>query len=92
MMINFNQDVKSPILEGVSVVGLLDSLHDVLVHAEGERNGENGQGEVRRHREDGAERQRQQHKQHAAEHNARPPHIAPVDQVQHCRETQAWGC
>lgn len=70
-------------LEGVAIVALLHGSHDVLIDAERQGDGEDGQREVGQHAEEGEEGQGEEHQEHGAKHHPCLAHIAPVDQVQH---------
>lgn len=74
------------LLEGVSIAGLLHSLDDRLVDAEGDGDAEQSQQQVGSHTDDteGCQRQQQQHGQ--TKHHARLLGVPPVDQVLNCRE------
>ena len=67
----------------MSILGLLDSLQNVLVEPERERNGQNGQRAVREDRDERHDRQRQEHGQDRAEDNAGLAAISPVNQFSH---------
>ena len=70
------------LLEGVSITGLLDGSHDVLVDTEGQGDSEDSQREIGQYRHEGEAGQGQQDQHHGAKHHPCLADIAPVDQVQ----------
>lgn len=71
-------------LEGVSITGLLHSLDDRLVDAEGDGDAEEGEQQVGDHADD-AERSQGEQQQHGqAECQPRLLGVPPVDEIVHC--------
>lgn len=71
-------------LEGVSITGLLHSLDDGLVDAEGDGDAEEGEQQVGDHADD-AERSQGEQQQHGqAERQPRLLGVPPVDEILHC--------
>lgn len=77
-----------PVLEGVSLAGLLNSLDHRLVDAEGDGDTEQGEQQVGHHADDAECRQREQQQHRHAKHQARLLGVSPVDQILHCREKE----
>lgn len=67
----------------MSFIGLLHSLHDILVDAEAKCDSKDCQRQVSQDTENGEECQGQKDKHHTAKHDTRLLHIPPVDQIQH---------
>lgn len=73
-------------LEGVTILGLLDCLHNVFVDSECDGSSEECQGGVGHHRDEGDVGQGEKDTHHPTKHHASLLHIAPVDQVNHCKQ------
>ena len=70
----------------MSELGLLNGLQDVLVQTEGDGDGQNGQRCVREDRDERNRRQRDENGQKGSENNARFSLIAPVNQIDDCKD------
>lgn len=74
-------------LEWVSLIRLLDGLQDSLVYPEADGDGQQGQADVGAHAHDAAHGQGEKQQQGGAKHHTCVLHIAPVQEIHHCRRT-----
>lgn len=72
-------------LKRVAFIALLDGLQHPFVYPEADGDGEKRQGHVGQHADDAAHAERQQEQETRSEHDARVLHVAPVQQLHHCR-------
>ena len=73
----------------MSVIRLLDGLQDAFVYPEADGDGEQSEADVGADAHDAAGRQREEEQQRGAEHHACRLHIAPVEEIHHCRRKRA---
>lgn len=78
-------------LEWVSLIWLLDGLQDAFVYPEADGDWEQSQADVRGDAHDAAHRQGKEQQEGGAEHHACGLHIAPVEEIHHCRRRRKDG-
>lgn len=65
----------------MSLIGLVNGLHDILVNAEGKGAQKGEEKRVRNHRDDREDGQRKENDEAGAKDDARVLHITPVDEL-----------
>lgn len=72
----------------MTILGLLNGLQHILVQAEGEGAGQNGQGRVRDDGHDGDNREGKENGQDGSQDDAALARVAPVDQIRNCKSNR----
>lgn len=73
----------------MSLIWLLDGLQDAFVYPEADSDWEQSQADVRADAHDAAHRQGKEQQEGSAEHHACGLHIAPVEEIHHCRRRKS---
>lgn len=76
----------------MSLIGLLNGLQDALIYPKADGDRQQGQADIRAHTDDAAHGEGEEQQQGGAEHHPCGLHIAPVEEIHHCRgESGARG-